>query len=70
MSISKEHRAELRYASQLLEKPSLAAKLTDKVGAPLEKGMSLLPENWSQTIQDRAFMANTGRCLQRGVVGA
>ena len=52
MSISKEHRAELRYASQLLEKPSLAAKLTDKVGAPLEKGMSLLPENWSQTIQE------------------
>lgn len=52
MEISQQHLEELRWAKHLLERPSLAAKLTDKVGAPIEKGFALLPENWSDTIRD------------------
>ncbi len=52
MQISRQHLEDLRYAKQLLERPSLAARLTDKVGAPIEKGFGLLPENWSDTIRE------------------
>jgi hypothetical protein len=52
MQVAKKHLDELRYAKHLLEKPSLAAKLTDRIGAPIEKGFKLLPESWSDTIQE------------------
>ena len=52
MQISRQHLDDLRYAKQLLERPSLAARLTDKVGTPIEKAFSLLPENWSDTIRE------------------
>ena len=52
MQISRQHLEDLRYAKQLLERPSLAARLTDKVGAPIEKGFGLLPKNWSDTIHE------------------
>ena len=52
MQVVREHLEELRYAKQLLEKPSLAAKLTDRVGAPIEKGFRLLPANWSDALQE------------------
>jgi hypothetical protein len=52
MQISLPHVEELRYAKHLLEKPSLAAKLTDKVGTPIEKGFALLPGNWTETIRE------------------
>jgi len=52
MQVAKEHLEELRYAKHLLEKPSLTAKLTDRIGTPIEKGFKLLPDNWSDTIQE------------------
>jgi hypothetical protein len=52
MQVAKEHLDELRYAKHLLEKPCLAAKLTDRIGAPIERGFQLLPGNWSDTIQE------------------
>jgi hypothetical protein len=52
MQISSQHLEELRWAKRLLEKPSLAARLTDKVGTPIEKGIALLPENWSDTLHE------------------
>ena len=52
MKISRQHLEELRSAKNLLERPSLAAKLTDRVGTPIEKGFALLPENWSDTIHE------------------
>ncbi|MDA2930838.1 EcsC family protein [Acidobacteria bacterium AH-259-O06] len=52
VQISTPHLEELRYAKRLLEKPSLAAKLTDTLGTPIEKGFSLLPEKWSETIRE------------------
>ena len=36
----------LAQARRLLERPSLAARLSSLVGSPLEKGMAHLPESW------------------------
>jgi hypothetical protein len=42
----------LREAKRRLENPSLAAKLSHTLGAPLEKGMSRLPAKWSSSIAE------------------
>lgn len=49
--LSLEHARQLRAAKSLLERPSLAARITDVVGAPIEKGFELLPSGWSDTLQ-------------------
>lgn len=49
--ISFQELEELRYAKSLLERPSLAARLTDAIGAPIEKGFGLLPEKWAGRIE-------------------
>lgn len=41
---------DLRIAKDLLENPGLAAKISDVVGAPIEKGLDLLPEKWTAVI--------------------
>jgi len=41
---------DLRYAKRLLERPSLAARLTDALGAPIETGFKLLPGKWSSML--------------------
>lgn len=43
--------AALRAARTILERPSLAARLSDAVGAPLERGFALLPERWADLVQ-------------------
>jgi hypothetical protein len=50
MQIAPEHLEELRLAKGVLERPSLAARLTDAVGAPIERGVKLLPEKWTETL--------------------
>jgi hypothetical protein len=40
----------LREAKQRLEHPSLAARLSATLGAPLEKGLARLPERWSTAL--------------------
>lgn len=40
----------LAQAKQLLESPSLAIKLSDTLGTPVEKGFALLPANWRQQV--------------------
>ena len=50
MPLSPEEREELKRARQLLEHPSLAARLTDLIGTPVEKGLKLLPANWKKPI--------------------
>lgn len=40
----------LRMAKKLLEKPSLTARMAAKVGAPVEKGLTLLPKTIQSTI--------------------
>lgn len=40
----------LKLAKSLLENPGLAAKMTNLIGAPIEKGFDLLPANWNKQI--------------------
>ncbi|WP_374075178.1 EcsC family protein [Bdellovibrio bacteriovorus] len=40
----------LRMAKELLEKPSLTARIAAKVGTPVEKGLTLLPKGIQSTI--------------------
>lgn len=41
---------DLKKAKNLLEHPGMAAKLTNLIGTPIEKGFALLPDDWSQKI--------------------
>jgi len=43
--------ARLRFARELLENPSLAARLTNAVGSPFEKAFDQLPAKWVDAIQ-------------------
>ncbi len=52
MQITSEDLNDLRLAKQVLENPSLAAKITNVIGSPIEKGFELLPEKWSGVISD------------------
>ena len=46
-----EHdKKDLQVAKNLLENPGVAAKVTDFMGVPIEKGLKLLPANWNKNI--------------------
>lgn len=48
--ITEEHQNELYRAMLLLENPSIAAKITNLIGKPIEKGLELLPASWHEKI--------------------
>lgn len=48
--ISPEHAQTLQKAKALLENPGLAARFSNSIASPLEKGMALLPEGARETI--------------------
>ncbi len=50
MPISENDLFELQSAKNLLENPGVAAKITNFVGAPIEKGFELLPDSWNKSI--------------------
>ena len=50
MNISEQDLNDLKHAKKLLENPGLAAKLTDIIGKPIEKGMNLLPGKWQALV--------------------
>jgi EcsC protein family len=50
MQISPSEIEDLRLAKGLLENPGLAAKLSDVFGAPIEKGLDLLPKRWNSVV--------------------
>ena len=50
MRISPEDVEQLRTAKKILENPGLAAKFTNLVGAPIEKGLVLLPGDWQKKV--------------------
>jgi hypothetical protein len=52
MDMKREHLLNLAYAKNLLERPSLAGRLTNAVGVPIEKGFAMLPDSWSDAVQD------------------
>jgi hypothetical protein len=49
-SMLPEDLADLKTARWLLENPSIAAKITDFLGRPIQKGFDLLPRNWNAII--------------------
>lgn len=48
--LTDEDNNDLRRAHRLLQNPSLAARIVDKIGEPIEKGMKKLPEDWNKKI--------------------
>lgn len=48
--LDQRDREQLRLARDLLENPSLAARISDLVGTPIERGFELLPERWSKAV--------------------
>lgn len=43
---------DLQNAKDLLETTSIAAKITNFIGYPIEKGFEILPQNWNEKIGD------------------
>ncbi len=50
---------DLKKAKNLLENPSITAKITNILGSPIEKGFELLPENWNHQIAELTQTALT-----------
>ena len=50
MELHPDDLAQLKLAKELLENPSFAAKITDLLGKPIEKGIELLPDNWNEKV--------------------
>ena len=49
-SLSTADLADLRLARHLLEHPGLAARMTNLLGAPIERGLRALPKDWNARI--------------------
>jgi hypothetical protein len=52
MILSSPEIEDLRTAKHLLETPGLAAKISNLVGVPIEKGFALLPKKWNVVVND------------------
>jgi len=62
MDIAKDDINDLRYAKTLLENPSLAARVSNLLGTPIEKGFEHLPASWKDAVQ-RATEKSIGKAL-------
>lgn len=49
-NIPEKDMEELRFAKQLLDNPGLAARITNYIGMPIEKGFDMLPKNWNEKV--------------------
>jgi hypothetical protein len=56
-SFPEQDRKELQVAKNLLENPGIAARITNFIGTPIEKGFSFLPENWNNKVGEIAQAA-------------
>jgi hypothetical protein len=52
VTLSSDDREALRHAKGLLENPGLAAKITGLIGMPIEKALDLLPDKWSDVVNE------------------
>ena len=68
MEISDKDLQDLRYAKSLLENTSLAAKIFNTIGKPIEKGFEFLPENWFDVVSRTTRIA-LERALNIVVIG-
>jgi len=67
MLMEQEHLLELEKARELLERPGLAARITDMIGAPLEKSLKMVPAKWSASI-DKAVRLSLEKALAIAVL--
>jgi hypothetical protein len=67
MEISEKDLQDLHYAKSLLENVSLAAKISNAIGKPIEKGFELLPAKWSDVVS-RATKTALERALDIALV--
>ena len=67
MTLQEQDLNDLKKAKALLESPGLAIKITNFLGAPIEKGFSLLPENWNLKIGELTRTA-LSRAVQAAVI--
>ena len=51
MGLTEKELAELREAKKLLENPGMAVKLSNALGAPIEKGFEILPQRMAGTVK-------------------
>ncbi len=59
MGMQENDLKDLKKAKKLLENISVAAKITNYIGMPIEKGFELLPDNWSSRIVEISHAALT-----------
>ena len=50
--LTREERAELKRAKDILEHPGIAAKLAALAGSPVERGMKMLPSRWQSAVHE------------------
>lgn len=62
MPIAEVDLSDLRYAKMLLENSSLAAKISNVLGAPIEKGFEHLPAKWKVIVKKA-----TAKSLEKGL---
>jgi hypothetical protein len=62
MSMAKDDLDDLRYAKTSLENPSLAARISNLLGTPIEKGLEHLPPKWKGIVQ-KATEKSLGKAL-------
>ena len=67
MQLEQQDFNDLKKAKTLLENPGLAAKITNFFGTPIEKGFSLLPENWNLKIGEMTQTA-LSKAIQAAVL--
>jgi len=51
MEMSQKDLEDLKRAKGLLESPSLALKISSRIGSSIDKGFGLLPEGWGKVVQ-------------------
>ncbi len=54
MSLAPLEVEDLKAAKHILENPGLAAKISDLVGVPVEKGFAMLPDKWHLSVNEAA----------------
>jgi hypothetical protein len=67
MEFTDKDLSELRRAKALLENPSMAARVTHLIGAPIEKGLEFLPQKWAEIV-NRSTRISLGKALDFAVL--
>jgi hypothetical protein len=67
MEFTDKDLSELGSAKALLENPSMAARVTHLIGAPIEKGLELLPQKWAEIV-NRSTRISLGKALDFAVL--